>query len=306
MTNQISRKITVLFLVLMLGLAPALSYAKGDDNRKDRDEREDREEQVENREERSRRNNKICFRAFGHLFASGFLKHRGGGDNRILFENCFLPFGISKKFRGVASSTLDATAPIITSLVAKPNTIKATITWHTNEKSDSTVFWSTSANVDVNSSSTASVTKSEKTKDHNVVIEDLTASTTYFVIVHSRDVDSNTGTSAELSFQTKVLAPDNTNPVISNVVLLIGTSTIKVSWGTNENASSRLYYGTSTSLNANATTTSFVENSTPTKNHVISLNGLNPQTQYHLAAESKDPSGNRTVTPTFTASTLGL
>ena len=291
---------TVFLLIFALGFGfmPASSYAKNNDDKRDRDDR--REERIENHKERSGRNDKSCLRAFGHLFAPGFIKNRGRVS---LLGYCFLPFGISKKFSGMASSTLDTTAPVITNLRVKPNTTKARISWRTDEKSDSTVFWSTSANINVNSSSTLSTTRSERTKEHEVTIENLSASTTYFIIVRSRDASSNVGTSVEISFQTKALTPDSTPPVISSIALLVGTSTINVSWETNEGASSRVYYGTSASLDVNATTTSFVGNATLTQSHILSVSGLSSSTLYYLAAESKDANGNRTVTPTFSATT---
>src|SRR3989344_890961 len=298
MTKQISRKMTVLFLVFAIGFTPVLSYAKNNDN-KDKKDREDKQEQ----NEKNDKNDRSCLKAFGHLFAPGFIKNWGERD---FPSNCFLPFGIAKKFRGIASSTppvLDTTAPIITDLAVKPNIVRATVTWHTSEKSDSTVFWSTSSNVDTNSSTTASVSKNGKTKDHSVVIENLTASTTYFVVVRSRDAASNTATSSVISFQTKPLPVDNTNPVVSSVALLVSTSTINVSWSTNENATSRLYYGTSPSLDVNASTTNFIENLTLTTSHHLLLSGLATSTSYYMAIESKDSSANRTVTPTFTTTT---
>lgn len=199
MTNQISRKVTVFFLVLMIGLTPVLSYAKDKENKKYREN--DRQEQTDNNEGRDKRD-RSCFRAFGHFFAHGFIKNRGEVN---FFGNCFLPFGIGKKFIGMASST-----------------------------------------------------------------------------------------------------PDIIPPIIKRVSLLVGTSTASVGWKTNENATSRVYYGTSASLDVNASTTNFIENSTPKKNHFLTLSSLAISTTYYLAIESKDESGNKTVTPTFTAITNGL
>ena len=193
MTDQIYRKLTALLLIFAIGLVPALSYAKSEDNKKDHD----------NQEERVEKSDRSCFKAFGHLFARGFLKNRGE-DRTSTPWNCFLPFGISKKFGGSASTT-----------------------------------------------------------------------------------------------------PDVIPPVISRIRTMVGTSTASVSWRTNENSTSRLYYGTSTGLDVNASTTSYIENNTLKKNHFLILNGLATSSAYYLAIESKDGSGNRTVTTTFTASTTG-
>lgn len=317
-----ARKLTVLSLVLVLGFAPALSYAKDNSNRKEKGENSDRSERVEigddhddrsneddNDKEKQRGKNKnksekkngLCRVAFGHLIAPGFIKN-WGEVNRSSLWNCFLPFGINASFSGTASTT-DSVAPIISSVAAKPNTIKATITWLTNEKSDSTIFWGTSLGVNVNSSSTATVTRNERVKEHKIVLENLAASTTYYFVVRSKDPSGNTSTSGEGTFATKLVSPDTSAPVISSVALIVGTSTANISWHTNENATSKVYYGTSSGLDVNATSTTFLENTTPKQNHLISLSSLATSTLYYFAAESRDASGNRTVTPVFSAST---
>ena len=323
MTNQISRKTTIFFLILAIGFMPALSYAKSDKEKKNRSKSDNRNERVEinddrdndrddddndknkrkgRNEERKDSRKELCRIAFGHLFAPGYIKN-WGSDERDFFWNCFVPFGISKKFNGTASSTPDILAPVISNLLAKPNTVKATITWNTNEKSDSAVFWSNSANVNVNSSSTATVTKIEKVKEHKLVIENLTASTTYYFVIRSKDPSGNTSTSTESSFTTKSVSSDSIAPIISSVTLLVGTSTANIGWHTNENATSRVYYGTSSGLDINASTTSFTENSTLKQSHSVLLSNLSTSTLYYFVAESKDANGNKTVTPVFSATT---
>lgn len=333
MTNTLYKKMTVFSLVLMLGLMPALSYADNDNGKKknkqndrserieknddrdddrDEDEDEDRDEdrKSEKREkkEKDRKNSdrkELCRTAFGRLFAPGFVNN-WGAEEREFFWNCFVPFGIAKKFNGTTSSTTpstDVTAPVISNLLAKPNTVKATITWNTNEKSDSAVFWGTSTGV---TSSSTSLVKNEKVKEHKLVIEGLSASTTYYFVVRSKDASGNTSTSSESSFTTKPVSTDSSAPIISSVTLLMSTSTANISWHTNENATSRVYYGTSSGLDVNASTTSFVENTTLKQNHSILVSGLSTSTLYYFAAESRDGSGNRTVTPVFSATTSGL
>ncbi len=325
-----SRKLTVLSLILVLGLLPALSYAKDNDNGKKRgrslekferveikknlhssfddddDEAEDRddnrrsdrrEDWLDKKEDQALA--KSCRKVFKRLFGHGFLVNNA--EVLTLIE-CLKPFGINATFSGTASST-DSIAPIISSITVKPNTTKATITWNTNEKSDSTVFWGTSSGVNVNSSSTARVTKNGKVREHKVMIENLSASTTYYFVVRSKDSSGNVSTSPEGTFVTKSLVADVTYPTISNVTLLVGTSSATVSWHTNENATSKVYYGTSASLDVNATSTTFLENTSLKQNHALTISGLATSTLYYFAAESRDASNNRTVTPVFSAST---
>lgn len=322
MTKQIYRKLGVFALIFVLGLSiiPAYSYAKdgnnnnnsgrgnrseriddrNEDNDDDRDSSDDKNRGENNNGNRENASNRSCRRIFRHLFSRNFFMNN---DNFNSFMECLRPFGINARFSGMASSTPDITAPIITNLSIKPNTTKVNISWLTNEKSDSTVFWSTSANIDVNSSSTASSTQSALIRNHQIVIENLTASTTYFIIVRSKDASSNIGTSSETSFTTKTTIPDNFPPVVSEITLLVGTSTVNVGWKTNENATSRVYYGTSIGLDVNASTTNFIENSTLKKNHTLTISNLATSTTYYFAIESKDVNNNRTVTPTFTTTT---
>lgn len=293
--NHNTIKITALIMILAFGLSPALSYAKNDDNKKGRDDN--------HKQERIEKNDKSCLKSFGHLFAPGFIKNWG---RRSFDADCSLPFGIDKKFRGLSSSTspiLDITAPIISDLSVKSNIAQATVNWHTNERSNSAVFWGTSPNV--TSSSTLSVSQSNKTRNHKVIIEGLSASTTYYLIVRSQDVAGNTSTSTEISFTTKSLAIDNAPPIISNVSLLVGTSTINISWKTDENTTSKVYYGTSLNLDINSTSTLSVENASLVKSHLIPVINLSMGTQYYLVIESRDATGNRTTTPVF-STILGI
>lgn len=319
MQNKNFRKTAVLFLILTLGFLPALSYAcengegngqsennKNQNSYKNNDKREEQKERKEEKDE-----NKSCRKAFKGLFKSGNL----GNKSSDFYVDCLKPFGFEAKYVGTASSTPetpDTTAPVISDLSITPATTTATITWYTNERSDSTVFWSTSAGVNINSSSTPSASNNNKTKNHRIVLNNLTASTTYFVIVRSRDSSSNTAISSETSFKTKspipiTPVPDTTSPTISNVVTQVSTSTIQVSWNTNEPANSKIYYSTSTDFDVNATSTSsFMENVALVLNHLLSLVGLLPQTVYHLIVQSIDGSGNATTTQVLTTTTTSI
>lgn len=97
--------------------------------------------------------------------------------------------------------------------------------------------------------------------------------------------------------------PDVVAPVISGITALASTSTISVNWNTNEQSTSRLYYGTSTPLDVNATSTNFVESSIPKNSHSLSISNLSTSTQYYIVVESKDASGNRALTPSFGVTT---
>jgi hypothetical protein len=298
--NTNSQRIIVFSLALMLALTPALSFAKGNDNGKKGGSNEAKQERIEIKKEakENKKEARQCFKAFGHLISKGFIKNKG----EVTFDaHCFLPFGIKKKFGGAASST-DTVAPVISNLAAQPNTVKALITWRTDEPSDSTVFWSTTPNVNLTSSSTLSATGSNKVKDHAMIITNLSASTTYYVVVRSKDASGNVSTSSEISFRTNSLPADTISPVISALSYLPATTTVAVSWQTNENASSRVYFST-TSPVAIASTTANVFDATLRQNHLLTVSGLTASTTYYFAVESVDASGNKTNSPTFTVNT---
>ena len=292
MLNYFRKAFAPLAIVaLLLTSTPALSYAK----EKDVNKHEDKKEMHENMSDKS------CFRAFGHLIAPGFIKKHGQVS---FFGDCFLPFGIGKKIGGNhGSTTPDTIAPVITNVMSNPRATSAAITWQTDERSSSTVYLSLISPV---STSTASTTvQGPFARDHRVVVNGLTPNTVYHFLVSSHDAAGNTAISSENTFTTLASTTpiDTTGPIMTNVALLVGSSTIKVSWNTNEPATSRVYYGTSSTLDVNSSTTSFVEDTTLTQNHLITLNGLATSTTYFLAVQSHDASGNLTTTPVFSSTT---
>ncbi len=104
---------------------------------------------------------------------------------------------------------------------------------------------------------------------------------------------------------------DTTAPTLSSIAATKTSSTITVTWTTNEPATSQIKYGTSTSYGM---TTAL--DTTLVTSHSVTLTGLLSSTTYHYAVMSKDAAGNlatstdRTATtsaatPTTTALTLG-
>jgi hypothetical protein len=103
--------------------------------------------------------------------------------------------------------------------------------------------------------------------------------------------------------------PDTTAPVITNISTnhiastTASSSIIQVSWNTNEPATSRVYYSTSSDVSVGATSTSFIANLALRFSHLLSLINLLPDTVYYLFVRSVDGAGNATSTPVFTATT---
>jgi peptidoglycan hydrolase-like protein with peptidoglycan-binding domain len=91
---------------------------------------------------------------------------------------------------------------------------------------------------------------------------------------------------------TGTTTPDTLAPTLSAIVAgSISSTTAQISWTTNENSSSRVWYGTSSPLTL-ASPTSSVFNSTLVVAHSLSLSGLSASTTYYIVVESKDAAGN--------------
>jgi len=96
----------------------------------------------------------------------------------------------------------DTTAPVISEVTATSTTATSThITWLTDEKSDSQVWYDILTSFEI-TTSTLTIDSSDSVLDHSLTISDLTASTTYYYIVASTDEEDNTATSSEYSFTT--------------------------------------------------------------------------------------------------------
>ena len=192
----------------------------------------------------------------------------------------------------------DTTAPVITVSPAAGSVgeTSASITWRTDEASDSVVQYgvtSTSWGNYGNTKTSASLVTS-----HSIALSGLSAGTTYYYRVRSSDAAGNAVTSGEFSFSTDETPPppppDTTAPVITSYsVFNITQSGAVIQWTTNENSDSVVQYGVDSttwgSYEHTKTSASFVTN------HSIALTGLLSNTTYYYRVRSSDAAGN-TVT----------
>ncbi len=314
--SKILVSLTSAIFVLSLVIAPVSGFAK-ENNRENegkgrnssqekhdkKDEKKDnKENRKEDRENDHKKNSFGCFTQFGHFIASGWIKHNG---ERFFDESCHLPFGIWKRIGGGngMSSTTPVVLPTISSIDVLTSKSAALVRWTTNTKTNSKVFYSLTAPVDVNASSTKSVASNSRVKNHQIYIGGLTADTTYHSLVVSRDAQGNTATSSEFTFQTKILSGDITAPIISNVVPMVSTSTLAIGWTTDEPATSKVYYGTSSLIDVNASTTQYVDNTALQTGHTVTISGLASSTTYYYVIESIDGSANVRRTSVLSATT---
>jgi uncharacterized protein (UPF0335 family) len=96
--------------------------------------------------------------------------------------------------------------------------------------------------------------------------------------------------------------PDKIAPVISNVAIVPSVTTAQVTWTTNENSDSKVYFATSTPILGNSSFGT-AGNLSLVTNHTVSLTGLVPSTTYYYHVVSKDASGNSATSSVYSFNT---
>ncbi|MBI2033800.1 MAG: fibronectin type III domain-containing protein [Candidatus Liptonbacteria bacterium] len=184
----------------------------------------------------------------------------------------------------------DVTAPSITSYSVVPATSSAIISWVTNETADSQVFYDTSTSYGL-----ATPLETPLLTSHSQTLTGLTASTTYYFQIRSRDAALNLGT-ATGQFTTLAL-PDTTAPVISAVTATgVNSSSATIVWTTDEPSTSKVFYGTVFPIDT--ATAAFVSSAALVTSHSIPLTGLNASTTYYYTVQSADANANTATSAT--------
>jgi hypothetical protein len=194
----------------------------------------------------------------------------------------------------LAFNGADTTGPTISSVSSSSVTNGgATVSWSTNEASDTQVQYGTTTAYGSNTT-----LNSTKVTSHGVSLTGLAASTTYHYRVLSRDAAGNLTVSADFTFTTAA-APDTTAPTISGVGSSgLSSSGATVAWTTDEASDTQVEYGTSTSYGSSSTL-----NSSKVTSHSATLSGLQPSTTYHFRVKSRDAAGNLATSADFTFTT---
>lgn len=189
----------------------------------------------------------------------------------------------------------DITPPTISGVASFAVTVSAaTVSWSTNEASDSQVEYGTSISY---GSSTA--LNSSMVTWHSQGLSGLASSTTYHYRVKSRDAAGNLAVSGDFTL-TPPAPPDATPPAISGVDSSTVTETgTTIAWTTNEASDSQVEYGTSTAYG-----TSTLLDPTMVTVHSEALSGLTPSATYHYRVRSRDAAGNLAVSADYTFATI--
>jgi len=96
----------------------------------------------------------------------------------------------------------DVIAPIISRVRVNAGSADGTISWITDEKATSQVFYSLNTPLDMNSSVTKSVSKDSLNIKHALDLPDLTSNTIYYFVIKTVDASGNVKISPEYRFMT--------------------------------------------------------------------------------------------------------
>ena len=194
------------------------------------------------------------------------------------------------------TSAPDTTPPVIENVASSDITYgSATITWDTDESSDSVVNYGKTTALGSSESDATMVTS------HSITLTELSASTMYYYEVQSTDSRSNTAVDDNNgSYYTFTTAEaDTTPPTIENVdTYCIKLTTATILWDTDEIADSLVKYGTSPG--------SYTDNeydSADVTSHSIDLTDLIENTTYYYVVESTDPSNNSSQSSEYSFTT---
>src|SRR3989304_5988479 len=131
-------------------------------------------------------------------------------------------------------------------------------------------------------------------------ITNLTNNVTYYFATTAYDSSGNEiGYSNEVS-KTISGTADTTAPVLSNITTgSITSSGAVITWTTDEQSTSQIEHGTTTSYGSSTTL-----DSTLVTSHSVSISGLSSWTTYHFMVKSQDSAGNLSVSSDLTFTTL--
>ncbi|MBI4092434.1 MAG: fibronectin type III domain-containing protein [Candidatus Kerfeldbacteria bacterium] len=194
--------------------------------------------------------------------------------------------GLSNEVDDVFTILKDTQAPVISSFVATTTTNSATLTWTTNGPASTQVEWGTTVSYGNTTTLDPSLTTS-----HRVSLSGLATNTEFHARALSTDEAGNAAVSTDLSFTT--LATPMT--VITNVqVAVLSSTSVIVTWTTNEPATSKVRYGPTTDYGSEASDLNLATS------HSLTITGLEPNTTYHYEVISTGSTTDSDADATFT------
>ena len=126
-----------------------------------------------------------------------------------------------------------------------------------------------------------------------MVIKDLSPGAKYWFVIRAQDRLANVSKFSDAAEGMTLF--DTTPPAISKIkVADIGLSSARITWMTDEPATSEMRYGTTSAYGLNLAT------DTKEKEHAFTLVNLEPETLYYYILGSTDNYGNKTETVNMT------
>ncbi len=192
-------------------------------------------------------------------------------------------------------SGADVTPPVISNIqVINITHNSATVTWDTDEPTDSKVEYGLAASYEL-----GEVSSTDLKTSHSMPLSGLIPDTLYHFRVTSADASANQAVSSDDTFSTLALT-DAVPPVISNIrVINITENSATVTWETDEPATSRVRYGLTAAYEIGDVSSLDLVTS-----HSVVLNSLTRSTFYHFEVSSADAFSNTATSTDTTFSTL--
>lgn len=180
----------------------------------------------------------------------------------------------------------DTTPPVISDISSTTTETTATITWKTDENSDSKVEYGKTTSYGMQSSNTEMVTS------HSIQLTGLESGTTYHYKVTSSDAANNKGDSADATFTTNVIQDTNPPVAPSGLAAQAGDGQVILTWNANVDSDLAGYH-IYRSLNMDSgftrlNTTMLPTSSSPTYTDTDVTNG----TEYFYTVSAVDDSDN--------------
>jgi hypothetical protein len=189
----------------------------------------------------------------------------------------------------------DFTAPVISNVsTSSLSTTSVTITWDTDELSDSTIGFSEDTGY---ASEVGSITMDTS---HSLTLSNLTPDTKYYFRAMSADALNNKATEEDSETYYFTTLADTTGPTISDIKSVVGETSAGVTWATSEAADSLVEYSIDTSYSSSTSSASLVQG------HALTLSGLTNETTYNYRVTSEDIYGNSTTSPSYTFTTSSV
>ncbi|KAA3654991.1 MAG: hypothetical protein DWQ10_17460 [Calditrichaeota bacterium] len=193
----------------------------------------------------------------------------------------------------IQNNANDDQPPVISAVESVSITAHSSeIRWQTDEPADSKVAYGESDTLGL-----VSPLQADYVTSHAVILTNLTDSTTYFYKVISKDHAGNDTASVLFNFTTP--AVDEEAPILTDIfVENISENAATIRWMSDKPATSTIEYGITTAYDSMITSMEFVTE------HSVTLTGLLNDQCYHYRVRGKDVSGNETVAPDSTFTTL--